>query len=126
MNVNQNYILTVFICNDNDRFTPVTTPLGSRCKHCDAVVGKFCQSCQCGISFWSRHYLRYRTTVRQLCVGDCIVHYNAILSFCWNFIPLYKNLSRGYIVSSDISWRSIWYYNNKNTNIKKIIANILK
>ena len=119
-------ILTVFICNDNGRFTPVTTPLGSRCKHCDAVVGKFCQSCQCSISFWSRHYLRYRATVRQLCVGDCIVHYNAILSFRWNFIPLYKNLSRGYIVSSDISWRSIWYYNNRNTNIKKIIANILK
>ena len=62
----------------------------------------------------------------QLCVGDCIVHYDAILIVCWNFIPLYKNAGRRFIVSRDFSWGSIWYYNNKNTNIQKIIANILK
>ena len=117
--MNIRIVLTIFVCNDNDRFTPVTTPRGSRCKHCDAVVGKFFQSCQSSISFWSNHYhLICWTTIRQLCVGDCIVHYNAILIVCWNFIPLYKNAGRGFIVSSDIIWGSIWYYNNKkNTNV---------
>ena len=109
-------VLTIFVCNDNNGITSIATSFSSRCKHCDAVVGKFFQSCQCNISFWSNHYLRYWTTIRQLCAGDCIVHYDAILIVCWNFIPLYKNAGRGYIFSYDISWWSIRYYNNKNTN----------
>ena len=110
-------VLTIFVCNDNNGITSIATSFSSRRKHCDAVVDKFFQSCQCSISFWSNHHFSCWTTIRQLCVGDCIVHYDAILIVCWNFIPLYKNASRGYIVSCDISWGSIWNYDNRKKNI---------
>ena len=109
-------VLTIFVCNDNNGITSIATSFGCRRKHRDPVVGKFFQTCQCRISFWSNHHLCCWTTIRQLCVGDCIVHYSAILIVCWKFIPLYKNTGRGYIFSYDISWWSIWYCNNKNTN----------
>ena len=124
----RNSPLTVFICNDNNRVTSIATSLASRCKHCDAVVGKFFQSCQCSICSWSNHYLRSWVTTRNLCVGDCIIHYYAILIVYWYVIPLNKNACRRYAVSCDISWGSIWYCNNDNTKtiFPKIIAHVLK
>ena len=110
-------VLTVFICNDNNRYTSVSTPLGSRCKHCDAVVGKYFQSCQRNVCAWSNHYLLSWTTTGHLCVGDCIIHYNTILIICWYFMPLNKNAGRRYVVSCDISWGSAWYCNNNDTKI---------
>ena len=111
----RNSLLTVFICNDNNRFTSIAISIGSRGKHCDAVVGEFFQSCHCSICSWSNHYLRSWISTGHLCVGDCIIHYNAILIISWYFIPLNKNAGRRYVVSRDISWGSIWYCNNDNT-----------
>ena len=65
--------LTVLICDDNDRFTDISTSLWSRGKHCDAVVGVFIESWQRCLSCWSRDKLSLCSAIRfQCCVGNCV------------------------------------------------------
>ena len=99
--------LTVFICDDNNRFADISISLCSRGKHCDAVVSVFLESCQCCLICWSTHYFGYWAAIRFLFVGDCVIHYNAILIVCWNFAPLNGNAGRACILPHYISWGSI-------------------
>ena len=50
--------LTVFVCDDYDRFADISISLCSRGKHRNATVSIFYQTGQIGLSGWGNHYGR--------------------------------------------------------------------
>ena len=102
--------LTFFICDDNYRCTNISNPFSSRSKHCDAVVSVFMEPCQCRLHCGSNHYLGLWTTIRKSCVGNCVTQYNSILIKYGNISPLNQNTGRTRAISSDIRWRSVWFW----------------
>ena len=102
------YKLTVLICSDNDRCTLISTSLGSRCKHCNAIVGVFIQTRQSSSSCWSIYITSLLRPITQFLEGNGVTQYDTIFISSWNLVPLNQNTGGVFVASTDIGWGSIW------------------